>query len=223
MPRRRVFYSFHYEADVTRVAKIRNIGAIESNRPATDNGWEQVKRGGPPAIKRWINSEMRERTCAVVLIGEQTANRKWINYEIRKAWETGMGVVGVHIHNLSALRPTPRIVFAPPAQKALKGRNPFDFVSLPLTKRATARAGGLFGALSIPPPPQPTILGGLGARPSGRSTLLGGLASSASQQLSSVVKVYDPPGADSKTVYGFISFGLAAWIEEAIRIRKRYV
>ena len=36
---RRVFYSFHYSPDNWRAAMVRNIGSIEGNRPATDNGW----------------------------------------------------------------------------------------------------------------------------------------------------------------------------------------
>lgn len=41
--------------------------------------------GGDPAIEAWIDAEMNGRTCAIVLIGNGTANRKWINYEITKA------------------------------------------------------------------------------------------------------------------------------------------
>jgi hypothetical protein len=97
---RRVFYSFHYKPDVFRVSQVRNIGAIEANRPATDNEWETVKSGKDPSIKRWIAQQMKGRSCTVVLVGENTANRKWINYEIVKSWDEGMGVVGIHIHGL---------------------------------------------------------------------------------------------------------------------------
>ena len=97
---RRVFYSFHYEPDNWRPAMVRNIGAIEGNQPASDNGWEEVKRGGDVAIKRWIADQMHYRSCTVVLVGSNTANRKWINYEIVKSWDDGMGVVGIRIHGL---------------------------------------------------------------------------------------------------------------------------
>lgn len=40
------------------------------------------------------------------------------------------------------------------------------------------------------------------------------------RKLSSVAKAYDPPHGDSKDVYGYIKKNLAAWIEEAIRIRN---
>ena len=80
--KRRVFYSFHYKPDNWRASKVRNIGAIEGNQPATDNDWETVKRGGDRAIERWIAGQMRGRSCTVVLVGANTANRKWINREI---------------------------------------------------------------------------------------------------------------------------------------------
>ena len=40
---------------------------------------------------------MYGRSFTIVLAGSNTANRKWINYEIIKSWDDGMGVVGIHI------------------------------------------------------------------------------------------------------------------------------
>lgn len=112
---RKVFYSFHYDADNWRVSKIRNIGAIEENQPASDNDWEAVKKGGDPAIERWIDNQMSGRTCAIVLIGAGTAGRKWINYEIKKAWDDKRGLLGIHIHNIHDRH----------NQTSNKGANPF--------------------------------------------------------------------------------------------------
>ena len=112
---RRAFYSFHYKPDSWRAATVRNIGAIEGNKPATDNDWEAVKKGGDPAIKRWIAKQMYGRSCAVVLVGTNTAGRKWIDYEIVKAWDDDMGVVGIHIHGLKDSE----------GKISAKGANPF--------------------------------------------------------------------------------------------------
>lgn len=117
---RRVFYSFHYKPDSWRASMVRNIGAIEGNKPATDNAWETVKRGGDRAIRNWIAQQMERRTCTVVLVGTNTANRKWINYEIRKSWNNGMGVVGIRIHGLKDQG----------GQASSPGRNPFSCVNL---------------------------------------------------------------------------------------------
>lgn len=117
---RRCFYSFHYVPDSARASQVRNIGAIEGNRPATDNDWETITRGGDPAIERWIDDQMRGTSCTVVLVGTHTANRKWINREIVKTWNSGRGIVGIHVHGLKDLA----------GSIAAKGSNPFEFITL---------------------------------------------------------------------------------------------
>jgi len=117
---RRVFFSFHFKADAWRAGQVRNIGKVEGNKPVSDNDWEAVKKGGDEAIKRWINGQMEERSVAIVLIGQNTAGRKWIKYEIEKAWNDKRGVVGIYIHNLKNKE----------GEQASKGKNPFDDVTL---------------------------------------------------------------------------------------------
>ena len=116
--KRRVFYSFHYDRDNWRAGQVRNIGVIEGNRPATDNDWEAVKKGGDRAITRWIADQMDGRSCTVALVGTNTADRKWIKHEIVKSWGDGMGVAGIHIHELENAD----------QQVSAKGRNPFDVI-----------------------------------------------------------------------------------------------
>jgi len=115
---RQVFYSFHYKPDVMRVSQVRNIGAIEANKPAADNDWETVTSGKDPAIKKWIAAQLKGRSCTVVLVGQNTADRKWINHEIIKSWDDGMGVVGIHIHGL---KNTDGFI-------SKKGENPFGYI-----------------------------------------------------------------------------------------------
>ena len=98
--KRQIFYSFHFGNDYWRTQIVRNIGAIEGNKPVSPAAWEEVKRNGPNAIRTWINNNMKMRSCVVVLVGEETANRQWVQYEITHAWETGKGVVGIYINNL---------------------------------------------------------------------------------------------------------------------------
>lgn len=107
MPKRKVFFSFDYDQDVLRVAQVKNMGAIEGNTLVSSNEWEEIKRGGDAAIKRWIDSNMENRSCLVVLIGEKTHESRWVNYEIKKAWNDGKGVVGIYIHNLKDPRNGP--------------------------------------------------------------------------------------------------------------------
>lgn len=104
MAKRQIFYSFHYDNDVFRVQQIRNIGALEDNKPVSTNEWETVKRGGESSIKRWIDENLRYKSCLVVLIGSETVRRPWVKYEIEKAWNDGKAVLGIYIHNISCLR-----------------------------------------------------------------------------------------------------------------------
>jgi hypothetical protein len=99
-----VFYSFHFGNDVMRVQQIRNIGAIEDNKPVSPNDWEEVKKKGDAAVERWIDENMKYRRCVVVLIGQETANRPWVKYEIKKAWNEKKGLVGIYIHNIKCPR-----------------------------------------------------------------------------------------------------------------------
>ena len=122
MHKRRVFYSFHYKNDVMRVAQIRNIGAIEGNKPVTENDWEEVQKKGKKAIANWIDDNMKNRSCVIVLIGAETAQREWVKYEIKKAWESGKGLLGIYIHNIK----DPSLCKKGLSGKSRKGENPFE-------------------------------------------------------------------------------------------------
>ena len=99
MPKRQVFYSFHYANDCWRTQIVRNIGSIDGTKPVSANSWEEVRRQGDASIRRWINENMRYRSCVVVLVGSQTSERPWVQYEIEHAWKEGKGIVCIDIHN----------------------------------------------------------------------------------------------------------------------------
>jgi hypothetical protein len=113
---RRVFYSFHYKPDNSRASQVRNMGVVDGNKPATDNDWETITGKGDKAIQKWIDDQLEGKSCAVVLIGEKTAQRKWINYEIKEAWNNKKGLLGIYIHRLKNLD----------GDQSSKGDNPFD-------------------------------------------------------------------------------------------------
>lgn len=119
MANRQVFYSFHFDNDVMRVQQIRNIGVIEDNKPVSVNDWEEVKKKGNAAIEKWIDDNMKYRSCVVVLVGEETAKRPWVQYEIIKGWNAGKGVIGVYIHNIKC----------PRNGQCKQGLNPFDNIT----------------------------------------------------------------------------------------------
>ena len=117
---RKAFYSFHYKPDNWRASQVRNCGVVEGNYPVSDNDWEEITRGGDKAIQKWIDGQINGKSCAIVLIGTNTAGRKWIKYEIKKSWNDGKGVLGIHIHNLKDKD----------GYQSSKGKNPFDYFTV---------------------------------------------------------------------------------------------
>lgn len=104
MARKPVFLSFCYKDDVTRVQQIRNMGTVIEGQPLlSSNDFETIKRQGDTAIRRWIDDQLKYKQCLIVLIGKNTADRPWVQYEIRKAYEMGKPMFGIYIHNLKGL------------------------------------------------------------------------------------------------------------------------
>ncbi len=97
---RTAFYGFHHNPDSHRASQVRNMGVIDGNQPATDDEWEELKKGGDLVIRKWIADQMEGKSVAIILIGKNTAERIWIRYEIDKAWQDGKGIFGLHINHL---------------------------------------------------------------------------------------------------------------------------
>ncbi|MBI5061336.1 MAG: TIR domain-containing protein [Candidatus Aenigmarchaeota archaeon] len=117
---RRVFFSFHYEMDVWRAGQVRNSWVTKPDRETAgffDSAeWEHVKKKGDDAIEKWIDKQLEGTSVTVVLIGNQTYGRKWINYEITSSWKRGNELLGICIHNLKDKN----------QQTDTQGRNPFE-------------------------------------------------------------------------------------------------
>jgi hypothetical protein len=97
---RKVFFSFHFNNDFWRTQTVRNMGSLDGQSLATANKWEELKQTGDEAVRSWIGTNISGKSCLVVLMGSETAGRKWVKYEIKKAWEDGRGVLGIHVNKL---------------------------------------------------------------------------------------------------------------------------
>jgi hypothetical protein len=98
---RRVFFSFHYQRDIWRVNVVRNSGMVEGVSAAGFHDaslWEEIRRKGDAAIKKLIDSGIDGTSVTVVLIGAETAGRKYISYEIERSIERGNGILGIRIN-----------------------------------------------------------------------------------------------------------------------------
>lgn len=100
---RRVFFSFHYQRDIWRINQIRNIPNVTGCAAAgfqDGSLWEKTKKEGDTAIKKLIDDGLNNTSVTVVFIGEKTAGRKYINYEIEQSIKRGNGIIGVRINHL---------------------------------------------------------------------------------------------------------------------------
>lgn len=100
---RRVFFSFHYERDKWRVNPVRNAWVTQGKEAAGFEDaadWEEVKKQSEEEIKNWIDDQLHGTSVTAVLIGNETAGRKYINYEIEESVKQGNGIIGIKIHRL---------------------------------------------------------------------------------------------------------------------------
>jgi hypothetical protein len=100
---RRVFFSFHYENDVWRASNVRNSNIVEGTAAAGFHDaslWEEAKKKGDDALKKLITAGLENTSVTVVLIGAETASRKWVKYEIEQSVLRGNGLLGIYIDQI---------------------------------------------------------------------------------------------------------------------------
>jgi hypothetical protein len=117
---RSVFFSFHYERDIVRVNQVRNAPITQAMVGFNDHSlWEATKLKGESALRSLIDSGLRGASVTVVLIGNQTYLRPWVNYEIEKSWDDGKALLGLRIHNCPDFN----------GRGDTPGQNPLDLIS----------------------------------------------------------------------------------------------
>lgn len=121
---RKIFFSFHYERDAWRASQVRNCNVVSDEDEygfidAAD--WEAIKKKGDESIENWIAEQLENTSVTAVLIGAETAEREWVQYEILKSWNRGNGLFGIRIHNIKD----------PGKKTDTAGRNPFEDYKLP--------------------------------------------------------------------------------------------
>lgn len=98
-----VFFSFAYD-DVKnfKVNVVRNSWLLKNKEETFVDGsiWEKSKTKGDTFLEKLIETGLKNTSVTVVLIGEGTANRRWVNYEIIKSFDKGNGIFGIHINRV---------------------------------------------------------------------------------------------------------------------------
>jgi hypothetical protein len=96
---RRVYFDFDYK-DVFAVNQIRMSGrfidvAVAGFADASQ--WEKLKMLDPVKIKKAIDQAVQLTSVTVACIGEHTASRRWVNYELRVSRDRGNGLLGIYL------------------------------------------------------------------------------------------------------------------------------
>ena len=101
---RRCFFIFDYDNDFARAKQIADYGIVAASAPAGFDDkarWDAAFREGPDAVHRLIDDALRGTSATVVLIGEHTAEREYVDYAIERSIERHNGIVGIFIDDLT--------------------------------------------------------------------------------------------------------------------------
>ena len=106
---RKVFFSFHFQRDSWRVSQVRNSWVSPKGKgeaqPFLDKAdWESIKGKGDVAIRNWIDRQLSGTSVTIVLIGKETADRRWVKYEIRQSIKKQNGLIGIYVHRIKDQR-----------------------------------------------------------------------------------------------------------------------
>jgi hypothetical protein len=101
---RRVYFAFHYQKDVWRANQVKNSWVTQADRESAGffnaSLEESAQTTDDGKIKQMIDGALVGTTCTAVLIGELTAERRYVKYEIKRTIETGKALLGIRIHGL---------------------------------------------------------------------------------------------------------------------------
>lgn len=101
---RRAFFSFHYQRDIWRVNQVRNSWLLQPGMKKAvwydASLWEKAKTKGDAALRKLIDDGLTNTSVTVVLIGANTSERRWVNYEIQQSHNRNKGLLGIYINEL---------------------------------------------------------------------------------------------------------------------------
>jgi hypothetical protein len=100
---RRTFFSFHYNADVTRANVVKKSWVTRDREDAgffDSSAFERAKRTNDDTLKAFLNREIDGSSVICALVGAETAGRRWVRYEIQRGIWEAKGLLAVRIHTI---------------------------------------------------------------------------------------------------------------------------
>lgn len=127
---KRVFFSFHYQDVIDfRANVVRNHKVTKSNNAGYFDAsiWETARRTSDLALKRLINSELKNTSVTCVLVGTNTYERRWVQYEIVRSLFKGNHIIAVHINGINGKD----------GKTKPNGNNPLDYLGYSVNSEGT--------------------------------------------------------------------------------------
>lgn len=84
------------------------------------SAFEEARRKDPDTLKRFLRKEMEGSSVVCVLVGAETALRRWVRFEIMQGILDERGIFGIRIHTIADLN----------GRNANAGPNPFDLLGV---------------------------------------------------------------------------------------------
>ncbi|MCS3540615.1 TIR domain-containing protein [Bradyrhizobium japonicum] len=100
---RRTFFSFHYKPDVQRAQIVKNSWVTREREDAgffDSSAFEAAKRTNDDTLKAFLIREMHGSSVVCILVGKETAHRRWVRYEIQRGIWDERGILAVRIHTI---------------------------------------------------------------------------------------------------------------------------
>lgn len=104
---RKVFFSFHYDNDVSRANIVRNSWVTKPDTATAgfmDHAdFEKLLKRGTQAVKDWIDEQLIGSSVTAILIGSETLERPFVKYELEQSFKRGNAIIGIYINKLKDL------------------------------------------------------------------------------------------------------------------------
>ena len=116
---RHCFFIFDYDNDLARVRHIDSLNLALATTPAgfdDDADWKAAVSKGDDAVKELIDNAILGTSATVVLIGEHTAERDYVDYAIEQSIKRQNGILGIFVHDIPDAS----------GATAAKGRAPYE-------------------------------------------------------------------------------------------------
>lgn len=120
---RRTFFSFHYMPDVSRANVVKNCWVTKEREDAgffDSSAFETAQKKNDEYLKAFLNNEMDGASVVCVLVGTDTASRRWVRYEIQRGILETKGLLAIRIHTIRNFQ----------QQTSTAGTNPFDVIGV---------------------------------------------------------------------------------------------